>query len=314
MSRGNFRSRNPLCAAFESIGVEDVGWCKPRQGHINSPAAVEAEEIARRKAAYLHLARATSYIMPVRSFYRSTWNAARRALDPDAKPEDEESILGGRFLRMYLDQSIDRELIEEAGIAIQESADFAKLRNELCVQLQRAADRTKSPLDSAAVRAIADKHVKSMIAKGIKWQSGGLNPVIGGVGGLEVPTAELVSRQHVPGVHQAVVVYQLTLVVKDTYDFENSRGGEYDRLRKELAQLLANNRFVDFEARLADYGFDPNSAFIRTYRYTSLFASFMYALEKRGWTGPGVPWQVRLPMTVQFTDQLAGARAARNLP
>jgi hypothetical protein len=80
------------------------------------------------------------------------------------------------------------------------------------------------------------------------------------------------------------------------------------RLREELAQLLANNRFVEFEARLADYGLDPSSAFIKHFSYTSLFASFMYALEKRGWTGPGISWQVELPMTVQIADHVPGVQ------
>lgn len=268
---------------------------------------MEADEIERRKSLYLHFARATSYIMPVRSLYRSTWNGVKNALDPTAKVED-ESILGGRFLRMYLDQSIDRELIEEAGVAIQESPDFAKLRDELNVELQRAANRAKIALDDAAVQAVANRYVKASIAKGIKWQSAGLNPVIGGVGGLEVLSADLVATESLPG-KRRTLVYRLTLAVRDTYDFENNRKGEYDRLRKELAQLLASNRFVEFEARMADYGFDPSSSFIRDYRYTSLFACFMYALEKRGWTGPGIPWEVKLPMIIQFTDDVVSGHS-----
>lgn len=102
-------------------------------------------------------------------------------------------------------------------------------------------------------------------------------------------------------------LYELRVTVNDTYDFSNKRTGNYARTREELARLLARNRFNELQCKLRTLGF-PENSFIQKSGYTSLFAVLMYALEKRGWTGPGLAWKVRLPMTVGFT---IGTRASR---
>jgi hypothetical protein len=204
---------------------------------------------------------------------------------------------------MYLDQQLDHELLANAGAAITASQHFASLRADIEKALQSTADGRAAALSADEVRMAADKLVKRQIAKGLEWRKDGLNPVIGGVGGLSVDAAKQTGVQE----DGKRFLYELRVTVNDTYDFSNKRTGNYAHTREELARLLAGNRFNEFECKLRTLGFTENS-FIQKSGYTSLFAAFMYALEKRGWTGPGIAWKVTLPMRVGLN---IGARASR---
>jgi hypothetical protein len=95
---------------------------------------------------------------------------------------------------------------------------------------------------------------------------------------------------------EILVNYEVKVVFKDTYDFDNSRKGEYDRYRKKLAKLLQQNKFGDFELMYYREQ-DPSGYFRKTkLSHAGLFASYMYALEKRGWTPGPLAWEVTIPM------------------
>src|SRR5262249_30067482 len=99
----------------------------------------------------------------------------------------------------------------------------------------------------------------------------------------------------------------------DTYDFANKRDGEYALYRSRLAELLKKNQFCEFEK--AYWGeMCPSSSGPRTHLNTKavLFASFMYALEQRGWTPGPLPWQVTIPMRGTFAhDPTAKGMSAK---
>lgn len=300
-----------MCSAFDAVGLGELGWCKPPRGQVAPSSARTEADIASHKWRYLQFARAASYAMPARALYWSISNAVEKLFDSSAQPEHEESVLGGRFLRMYLDQKLDAELIQEACVAIGGSRHFAALQEDVAKGLQLAADAATQPLVESEVRATADRVMSRKVAKGLEWRGEGLNPVIGGVGGLVVERAKLLSAQAGTTEREKRFTYELMVVVSDTYDFTNRRGGNYDRLRVDLASLLASNRFDEFEVRLGALGLDPTSKFIKKSGYDSLFAAFMYALEKRRWTGPGIAWKVTVPMSVSFVDRAGSARAQR---
>jgi hypothetical protein len=284
----------PSVEVVESFdGAERDCALPPPVGRAGSRIAPPDADIISYRQKYLSYARSVSYAMPARAVYWSVVVAARKLFDPDTPPEHEESPLGGRFLRMYLDQQLDPELLSDAGSAIAESQHFAILRMDIQAALQSAgAGRAEAP-STDEVRAAADKLVKSQIARGLEWRKDGLYPVIGGAGGLSVDAAQRTGVQE----DGKRLLYELRVAVNDTYDFSSKRTGNYARTREELARLLASNRFNEFECKLRTLGFTENS-FIQTSGYTSLFAAFMYALEKRGWTG--IAWKVSLPMTVGF--------------
>jgi hypothetical protein len=92
--------------------------------------------------------------------------------------------------------------------------------------------------------------------------------------------------------------YTIGITFYDVYDFENKRTGEYDVYRKKLAALLRADRFDDFEK-----AFGVETGLVDGHRTTKLddaavFASFMYALEKKGWTPGGLAWKVTVPVDI----------------
>ncbi len=230
--------------------------------------------------------------------------------DPHAKPRRVQSTLGGAFLRMYLDHKTDEDIIKQAGTEIGDSPEFNSLRNELNKYLQSAADRSQfKETQPDKILNIADAHLKY-----IKNHSGiafryTLNAVIGGVTGVEVDSVENYDSSTAGDVTTAK--FHINIRFSDTYDFENHREGEYDRYRKQLARYLIANEFDKFEEAYSRETMHPfDKAMHKTHLdNAAVFASFMYALEKRGWTPGGLSWSVVVPadVTLVFKHHAHGA-------
>src|SRR5262249_55916785 len=94
-------------------------------------------------------------------------------------------------------------------------------------------------------RTEGDHLLKDRRAKqGLAFRDHGANPVIGGVGAVQVKdaTAAVSSREH------GQVIYDVVLQANfaDTYDFENKRTCAYDAFRKRLAAMLRHKQFAQF--------------------------------------------------------------------
>ena len=98
-------------------------------------------------------------------------------------------------------------------------------------------------------------------------------------------------------------MFRVDVTFQDTYDFDNTRHGEYDKYRKKLARLLGANDFDGFEN--AYYReVQPADRWHKTkLDNAAIFASFMYALEMKGWTPGSLPWEVTVPMDVSAFEK-----------
>jgi hypothetical protein len=250
-------------------------------------------KVSLKKTEYLAYAKSVSYVMQAKSEGQGI--LARL----DSKPERVQSILGGAFLRMYLDGEVDLDVVAQAREEIGQSTEFKRLSAELEVHLQTMIDRLKiHTIDQAKLAQMADKYLKSVKAKrGIAFRST-LNAVIGGVTDVVVKSATYL--REVGTRSKPAYVYRFEITFYDVYDFKNKRRGEYDRYRKELAEFLLANDFENFEElyeREAHHPFDKKMHKTKL-DLASVFASYMYALEKKGWTPGSLAWNVTVPTEV----------------
>ena len=278
----------------------------PAPSPAPAPPAAAPEEAPYWKSIYVQHAYSVSYVMQAKSAGESAWEWGRELLDSldgeiEDKPARVQSFLGGAFLRMYLDHEVDQEIIDQAGKEIAVSKEWKALTAGVAAYVQQIANRTPKPLDAEAVKQHANKHLATKLKKGGVQFRDTLNPVIGGAGGIEVTGVKHVRDGARVG-KKLESTYELQVKVSDVYDFQNKRTGEYQRYRENLALLLRSDQYSQFN--LAYFGeVQP----IRAYKSTNLdyagtFASFMYALERKGWTPGGLAWEVSVPMTVEFKD------------
>jgi hypothetical protein len=242
------------------------------------------------RARALATARATSYAMSGKSLAEATerdladaWQAI--AGEIGYKRARVQSVLGGAFLRMYLDGKVDDALVAAAGEEIAAAPEFAKLAADVQSHLAR------SPIDPAnpepELKARADGYLRSRLKHGGIAFRYELNPVIGGIGGVAAKEATSTAAD-------GAIAYTIGVELTDTYDFQNKRTGEYDRYRRRLAALLAAGRYEDFWEAYLREAFGVRR--ITTLDSAALFASFMYAIEAKGWTPGALTWRVVVPM------------------
>jgi hypothetical protein len=262
-----------------------------------------AWQIAVKKSEYLEYARRVSYLMQGKSAAESAANWIEGALRKVGVGSDKlprvQSYLGGAFLRMYLDGKKDPSIIADAGLEIAESPEFKRLSEELNKFLQAHVDQLKpAKIDPEKLRALADQHLKHIRATtGIAFRYT-LNAVIGGVTGVAVQSVSHLNDVTTP--NGTASKYRVSITFFDTYDFENRRHGEYDHFRKELTRYLIANDFDRFHSvydREAHHPFDEKMH--KTHLdNAAVFASFMYALEQKGWTPGGLKWDVTVPTEI----------------
>ena len=212
-----------------------------------------------------------------------------------------QSYLGGAFLRMYLDGKKDPGVIADAGLEIGDSPEFKRLSEELNKFLQARLDHLHpARIEPEKLRALADQHLKHIRGTtGIAFRYT-LNTVIGGVTDVAVQSVSHLNDVATP--NGTASRYRVSITFFDTYDFENKRHGEYDHFRKELARYLSANDFESFHSvydREAHHPFDMKMH--KTHLDSAaVFASFMYALEQKGWTPGGLKWDVTVPTEINL--------------
>jgi hypothetical protein len=221
-----------------------------------------------------------------------------------AKPAPVQSFLGGKFLRMYLDGKVDPDAVKEAGDEIHASDTFKDLTMKVTKAIQAAEDKSsKTTLEPTDVERIAKEYLTTLREKkGIAFRAG-LNPVIGGVSKVDVKGATALGTADTPT--GTVAQYRVDVNFMDTYDFENQRSGEYDRYRKNLAALLIANKFREFWDAYQDEIVPIDSWHKTKLDSAAVFASYMYALEKKGWTPGPLAWDVTVPMEISIIQKRA---------
>jgi hypothetical protein len=284
----------------------------PRPGFLG--AKPSAAEIAQKKAKYLAYARRVSYLMQGKSEAEGAESWIEEQLKKvgvgKGKPGRVQSVLGGAFLRMYLDGKKDPSVIAQAGVEIGQSPEFKHLTEELASYLQNEISRQHlakvSPDD---IRRMADRHLKAVKTKsGIAFRYT-LNAVIGGVTGVAVnQVSDLGDTVSANGTASK---FEIEITLSDTYDFQNKRSGEYEHYRQKLARLLLANEFDKFdEAYEGEVHYPIDISTHKTHLdNAAVFASFMFALEKKKWTPGGLAWDVTVPAEVTLVFHQSRAKA-----
>ena len=252
-----------------------------------SPVSQQARDDFKKEA--LRHAYEVSYAMQPRAWFK---NIAAKV-----GHGTRESALGGKFLRMYLDHKLDPDVVKDAGQEIGESAEFKALAKHVQDYVQQKANAHKRLPSATEVEDEARRYLQDLKKKkGIAFR-GALNPVIGGVGGVDVVRGQAKLTPSGQGLD-----YEIQVKFSDTYDFDNKRSGIYDQFRKHLAALVQKGQFDQFWSEYhAAAGAAMHSPFSKS-KYASIgaagiFASFMYAIEKNGLTPGGLPWDVTIPMS-----------------
>jgi len=289
---GNSKYPGPVCKVLKDLLEIDPGTnCRstsPTPGPVTGGHGVAGMAVADAKARYLSHARYVSYAMQGKSLL----------------PGDHSSWLGGAFLRMYLDHKLDDDTVKKAGEEIGASKTFEQLQKDTNDHLQLAVDRHGHMLNRKEIADEARRYLKARKDRGGIAFRGALNPVIGGVGGVDVD-AEATTSSESQLVASVVLDYEIDVIFSDIYDFKNRRTGEYDRYRKHLADLLRRNEFRKFEEAYRTE-VQPVGSWHKTHLdNAALFASFMYALENRGWTPGGLPWRVTIRMRGKLHNKTA---------
>jgi hypothetical protein len=298
--------------ATANRGTESKGVSAPV---ASEPAATLDEQINRAKA--LAVAYSGSYAMTglyeSESALRSARDLYAAAMgDRSYRRQPVQSVLSGGFLRMYLDHKVDPTLVSLAGQEIRQEPEFKKLEGQLQDMAQHLGTRLLADKGGALLRDSADKLVQARMKPG----GGGLafryqtNPIIGGAERVSVTAARIIKY---PAATGTVVDYDIDLDFADTYDFDNKRTGMYDKYRKELASHLLKSEYdtfwTAFETETAASGKGRTKL-----DSAGVFASFMYAIERKGWTPGGLAWHVSIPArgTVLIQNAPKGAATARH--
>jgi RHS repeat-associated protein len=263
-------------------------------GKFKVPSRADvAEEYNRIKA--LAAARAGSYTMTAKANAESAQREIRETYakatgDKSYKRPRVQSVLGGAFLRMYLDHKVDPAIVKAAGEEIKQEPEFKKLERQIEGKAGALGNKLLGAKADDLLEATVNKHLQSRLKNGgiaFKYET---NPIIGGVSGAEVKSVRASQVKTAQGIR---IDYEIDVTFKDTYDFENKRTGVYDRYRKELAGYLSKgeyDKFWDvFESEAAGKGKTG-------LKYPEVFASFMYAIEKKGWTPGPLAWDVTITM------------------
>jgi hypothetical protein len=178
-----------------------------------------------------------SYIMQGKSAGESTiryYNDLRASLTDNRSYNQQkvQSFLGGKFLRMYLENKVDQGAVMAASKEIKNSPEFAKLNEELKSRLQTKLASQKT--SQADIKRVTEDFLRKKLRRGFGFKTE-LNTVIGGATGLEVNTVHI-NLSSTEG--EVKMEYNIFIKISDTYDFNNRRSGEYEKFRQKLVLLL----------------------------------------------------------------------------
>src|SRR5262249_4568516 len=131
----------------------------------------DSDSIERHKQLYLEEARGVSYAMQAKAVLHIG---------------SQQSILGGKFLRMYLDGKLDPDVAEAAGSEIAVSKEYIRLSSDTTAHVQSSVHVLGRPLTEHEVAMAARQYLqRRKKSSGIAFR-GPLNPVIGGITGIEI--------------------------------------------------------------------------------------------------------------------------------
>ena len=219
------------------------------------------------------------------------------------------SSLSGDMLRMYLDGKVDIELLAKVRQEILQSDTFNRLSravtNDFVSTETKKAGRLLTPEEmTSKLQPFLDRYRRETYqVNGIERQKmyfysddRGLQPVIGGVTGLEVVSCRVTGKE-----------YEIKISLQDSYDFDNRRDGPeylaYRRFRNYLAGLLKARKYNEFWSEYqSNWDIGPTFANkLATFPVDkkTVFASFMYATEQAGFFNP-LPWEVELSIKGSF--------------
>lgn len=246
-----------------------------------------------KKEKYLSHARLVSYGMEADSLKEHAQDLSDRIVDyfnppkKKAKKQNPETFLGGDFLRMYLDGKIDTDVIDQAGEEMKEHDTFKSLESGLQTHLQKHLKN--SNYSDERLLNLANQYLKNRLDNSIYFRNG-LNTIVGGLSGIEAKNITYSVNETDSGIE---IKYNVTVEFSDVYDFENDRSGVYDKYRKSLAKMLKEGKFAEFEKAYAEQAITNSKKISRA----GVFASFMYALEKAGYTPGSLEWSTELNMS-----------------
>jgi hypothetical protein len=158
------------------------------------PTKAKLLEASHRKMA-LTVARMGAKAMTIRYTGERTAREVKEAYahatgDKGFKPGRVQSPLGGKFLEMYLDHTVDPSAVAAAGLEIQKEPNFKKIENELKTKIQKLDKHlTQEDADQKVLEATR-KYFKEAMKHGIEFKYE-TNTIIGGVSGVEVKNATL---------------------------------------------------------------------------------------------------------------------------
>lgn len=216
------------------------------------------------------------------------------------------SKASGAFLRMYLRHAVNEDAVVIAGEEIAASAEYQALQSDVQEVLQTNASNVLKRLPTAIeIVSITKEYLKKRYREeGIAFR-GALNPIIGGIGGIDVVGLATVLQQS--GAKSTTMVkYKFNVKFEDKYKFVgNQRSGgkagtiadqpEYDKQRKRWATLLDQGKYGTVVVEYHEQFYLGE----KSLREGTAFASLMYALESAGITPGPLPWSVTIPMAGQ---------------
>lgn len=220
---------------------------------------------------------------------KHAWEVSRLTRPPSL-PEDDR-LLHADFLRMYLAHETNEPALAAVGRLIAASSDYEHLRLGVEQELQLKANRRGRRPSTKEIAADAREYLQLVRATvGIHFQ-GRLQSILGSVGAVDVPEPATILNVDTSLFHDAID-FEIRIVLKDTYGFADPSCGDDAEFCKRLLTLLADRRYFDFRY---EYLWETIPHTNRLAGST-VFAAFMHALEKYGFTRGLFAWQVAVPL------------------
>ena len=261
---------------------------------VDPPKKKKDEDKNRFRA--LKYAWGVSYAMTAQFRTQRAWRGLEKwAKGDNYKDYPVESPLSGAFLRMYLEHKVDSSVMSQVSEELQQEPAFKELQSNIQSRISKMGMIvTKEGGDKLVMKRTSVYLNYKKSKDGIKFRYE-MNPIIGGVSGVEVVGANITQTDLGDKIR---VGYQVDVKFRDTYDFSNERSGVYEKFRKELSGYLDKG---DYQKFWAAYG-KEEKPWSRKLKLTNaqVFASFMYAIEKQKWTPGPLAWDVTVPFKGSF--------------
>jgi RHS repeat-associated protein len=207
---------------------------------------VTKSENVNKKLALLH-AWSVSYLMTGKSqTEKMSRNISEKVADyrndTNYQKPRVQSVLGGAFLRMYLKNEVDQNIINKVGEEIKNEPNYTKLERGVNSKINALGKKLLNSNTDSLIESVVSKYFNREVSKGLDFKHE-TNTVIGGVSGVEVKS---ISTEKIETDNGMQVNYTIDVTFKDEYDFKNKRYGVYENYRKGLASSLAKGDYCRF--------------------------------------------------------------------